>query len=138
LTDPDDIDPELFGLLHSVSLEAEPTPSMTYHSTKFKTSVGINICNENNTRSPEFTQNLESPPASNREPTIFTLGGKLNESVASINPNLIQGLQSSESQVRLAVVLKLASLRDRLGEEKFLKATQGKLTITQQSLIKSL
>ena len=138
MTDPDDIDPELFGLLHSVSLEAEPTPSMTYHSTKFKTSVGINICNENNTRSPEFTQNLESPPASNREPTIFTLGGKLNESVASINPNLIQGLQSSESQVRLAVVLKLASLRDRLGEEKFLKATQGKLTITQQSLIKSL
>jgi len=103
---------------------------MTYHSTKFKTSVGINICNENNTRSPEFTQNLESPPASNREPTIFTLGGKMNESVSSINPSLIQGLQSSESQVRLAVVLKLASLRDRLGEEGFLKATKGKLTST--------
>ena len=127
MTDPEDIDPELFGLLHSVSLESEPTPSMTYHSTKIKTSVAINLYSD---RSPEFTQNLESPPASNREPTIFTLGGKLNESVASINPSLIQGLQSNESQVRLAVVLKLASLRDRLGEEKFLKATQGKLTTT--------
>ena len=30
LTESDDIDPELFGLLHSISLEAEPTPSVTY------------------------------------------------------------------------------------------------------------
>ena len=86
MTDPDDIDPELFGLLHSVSLEAEPTPSLTYHSTQIKTSVGLPLVHY---KLPAFTQNLESPPPSNREPTFFTLGGKLNESVASIDPYLI-------------------------------------------------
>ena len=89
LSDPEDIDPELFGLLQSVSLESEPTPSMTYHSTQIKTSLGLNLAQ---VRSPNFSQNLDSPPPSNREPTIFTLGGKHNESVASIDPNLIQGL----------------------------------------------
>ena len=32
LPDTDDVDPELFGLLHSISLEVEPTPSLTYLS----------------------------------------------------------------------------------------------------------
>lgn len=43
LTDPDDIDPELFALMHSVSLEAEPTPCVTYHTSKIKTSLGLNL-----------------------------------------------------------------------------------------------
>lgn len=132
LTETDDVDPELFSLLHSISLEAEPTPSLTYHTASISTAKKLQ---------PQpravLPLNLESPPPSHRSnqqrvPTtqekqshhFTTVGGVSssnpnNMSVASIDTTLLSGLQSSESQVRLAVMLKLTAIRERMGLERF-------------------
>ena len=62
LYDPDDVDPELYGLLHSVSLEAEPTPSLTYHTSRRTSNQGISGL----TSPVRPPLNLETPPTSNR------------------------------------------------------------------------
>lgn len=40
LYDADDIDPDLYGILYSVQLEAEPTPSLTYHTSRRTSNLG--------------------------------------------------------------------------------------------------
>ncbi|TNV74019.1 hypothetical protein FGO68_gene5751 [Halteria grandinella] len=169
LTDTDDVDPELFGLLHSVSLDAEPTPTLTYHSSRRQSNgpPGLNFPLQSS-RSP---MNLESPPPSHRSSTAqaslppqqstqlfsapqspissgkqrFDLqigvntsilsGGTINTQNQSID---VSGLHSAESQVRTAVTLKLAAMRQRMGEEKFKLVTQGKLTQQQREMIEQI
>jgi len=132
MTNSDDVDPELFGLLHSISLEAEPTPSLTYHTSRRTSGLFGN-------HHPTRPLNLESPPESAREhldsmskSCITTPHNYTNNiSVTSIDTSMISGLHSSESQVRLAVILKFAAMRERLGDEGFNRAAKGRLSHTQ-------
>ena len=115
LYDAEDIDPELLSLLQSLCLEAEPTPSLTYHTSRRTSNQGV-------------PGQLETPPASQRSQQATR---HINLSKLSANTSLTSG------EVRTAVVQRLAAMKARMGEEQFKKAAHGRLTREQQDMVEA-
>jgi hypothetical protein len=117
LYDAEDIDPELLSLFQSLCLEAEPTPSLTYHTSRRTSNQGV-------------PGQLETPPASQRSHATR----HINLSKLSANTSLT----SQGTEVRMAVVQRLAAMKARMGEEQFKKAAEGRLTREQQDMVEQM